>query len=241
MDENTFHGSGAPEKPVVDTDQVLEFWRAMVRPGDVHEMRVPKPRDGRFGVLSGYFDNYQAFVHAVRSIRGDDAEGVYMTLNPATQALLARAANRLQRNAKTLTSDGDILHYRNLLIDIDPVRPAGISATDAERQRALETGEKIVAFLCDQGWPLPVVHGSSGNGGMLVYRLSDLPNSPESRKLIKRVLESLSEVFNTADVTIDTTVSNPSRLVKIVGTVAAKRDHTADRPWHRAEGVCRVD
>jgi len=164
-----------------------------------------------------------------------------MTLNPVNPALLARAANRRQRNAMSLTADADILRYRNLLIDIDPIRPAGISATDAERQRALDTGHQIVAFLCDQGWPLPIVHGSSGNGGMLVYRLPDLPNTPESTALIKRVLQALADLFNTDAVAVDTSVNNPSRVAKVVGTVAAKGDHTADRPWRRAEGVCRGD
>jgi hypothetical protein len=121
------------------------------------------------------------------------------------------------------------------------VRPAGISATDNERQRALDTGDEIVAFLTDQGWPLPIVQGSSGNGGMLIYRLPDLPNTPESAALAKGVLTSLAACFDTEVVKIDTSVHNPSRLVKVLGTVAAKGDHTADRPWRRAEGVCRVD
>jgi hypothetical protein len=213
----------------------------MVRSGDVHEVRVPNPRDRCLGVVSGYVDDEDAFTELAAGITGYDAEGVYMTLNPVMPALLARAANRLQRNAKTLTSDADILHYRNLLIDIDPVRPSGISPTDDERRVALETGDSIAAFLGEQGWPLPVIHGSSGNGGMLVYRLQDLPNGPESTTLVKGVLEALASLFDTDAVKIDTSVHNPSRLVKVLGTVAAKGDNTADRPWRRAEGVCRVD
>lgn len=228
------------EPPVPDMDAIGQHWMSLVRQGDVHEVRIPHSRDGRLGVRSGYFNDRDAFVQAVTAIGGRDAEGVYTTLNPVTPALLARAANRIQRNARTLTSDTDILHYRNLLIDIDPVRPAGISATEAERQRALDTGEAIVAFLRDQGWPTPVIQGSSGNGGMLVYRLASLPNTPEGTAAVKRVLKVLADLFDAPDVHIDTTVSNPSRLVKIVGTVAAKGDHTDDRPWRRAEAVCHV-
>lgn len=224
------------------TDDLLRVgYGAIVRSGNVHEVRIPNPRDRRLGVVSGYFNDDEAFVEAVAGISGEDAEGVYMSLNPVIPALLSRAANRLERNAKTLTGDADILRYRNLLIDIDPVRPAGISATEDERQAALEIGDTIVSFLREHGWFLPVIKGSSGNGGMLVYRLSDLPNTPDSTALVKRVLECLAGPFNTDAVTIDTSVHNPSRLVKVLGTVAAKGDNTLDRPWRRAEGVCRVD
>ncbi len=241
MDENAFQGSEVPEMPGVDTAQVLQFWHAMVRPGDVYEMRIPKPQDSRLGVTSGYVNDPTSFVSLAQDITGDRAEAVYVTLNQVAPALLARCQNRLQRNAKNLTGDEDILHYRNLLIDIDPIRPSGISATDGERQAALEIGDTIVSFLSEHGWPLPVIHGSSGNGGMLIYRLPDLPNTPESTAVVKRALESLAGLFSTDTVTIDTAVHNPSRLVKVLGTVAAKGDHIPDRPWRRAEGVCRVD
>jgi transposase len=129
----------APPNPTPDHDQIRAFFRALVRPGDVHELRVPNPRDRRLGVVSGYVDNEDAFVRLASSVGGAGAESVYTTLNPVTPALLARAANRLQRNAKTLTADADVLCYRNLLVDIDPVRPAGIGATDEEREAALGT------------------------------------------------------------------------------------------------------
>jgi len=219
---------------IPDRDQIRAYFCALVRSGDVHEIRVPNPRDRRLGVISGYVDNEEDFVRLASSIDGTGAESVYATLNPVTPAILARAANRLQRNAKTLTGDGDVLCYRNLLVDVDPVRPAGISATDREREAALTIRTAVVAFLAEQGWPDPVVNGSSGNGGLLIYRLPDLRNTKESGALVKAVLESLASLFNTPAVKVDTSVANPSRLVKVVGTVAAKGDHTPDRPWRLA-------
>lgn len=225
--------------PTPDQGSIQAFYRTLVRPGDVHEVRIPRPRDPRLGVVSGYVNDEDAFVRLASQYDGTSAEAVYITLNPVNPALLARASNRLQRNAKTLTTDGDVLVYRNLLIDIDPVRPSRISATDAERVVALTTTDAIVSFLIEQGWPDPIVHGSSGNGGLLIYRLRDLPTTPENTRLVKTVLESLASLFNTPAVKVDTSVANPSRLVKVIGTVAAKGDHTQDRPWRRAEGVCR--
>ncbi|MBA2753646.1 MAG: hypothetical protein H0U40_04185 [Chloroflexia bacterium] len=225
--------------PVPDSDTIRAFYRALVRPGDVHEIRIPNPRDRRLGVVSGYVDDEDRFVAIAADIDGSAAEAVYATLNPVNPALLARAANRLERNAKTVTGDHDILRYRNLLVDVDPVRPAGISATDEERAGALATTDAIVAFLAEQGWPDPVVHGSSGNDGLLIYRLPDLSNTAESVALVKATLETLASLFDSPGVKVDTSVANPSRLVKVLGTLAAKGDHLPDRPWRRAEGVCR--
>ncbi|MDP9359199.1 MAG: hypothetical protein M3R02_28730 [Chloroflexota bacterium] len=228
-----------PPAPGPDPAQFRAFWRTVVLPGSVHEVRIPNPRDRRLGVVSGYFGDEEAFVEAVASVDGRGAEAVYCTLNPLNPALFSRVSNCLKPNAKPLTSDVDVPVYRNLLIDIDPVRPSRISATDAERVVALTTTDAIVSFLIEQGWPDPIVHGSSGNGGLLIYRLRDLPTTPENTRLVKTVLESLASLFNTPAVKVDTSVANPSRLVKVIGTVAAKGDHTQDRPWRRAEGVCR--
>ena len=100
------------------------------------------------------------------------ATGVYLTLNPCQEALLARANERLVAGVGR-TKDAEIPRIRNLLIDLDPIRPEGISSTDAEHEAALEMAEIIRADLENEGWPEPLV-GDSGNGGHLVYPL-DLP------------------------------------------------------------------
>jgi hypothetical protein len=48
--------------------------------------------------------------------------------------LLARANNRVVEYAKHATRDDQIERRRWLLIDFDPVRPSGISSTDAEHR-----------------------------------------------------------------------------------------------------------
>lgn len=45
------------------------------------------------------------------------------------------------------TADNHIDRIRNLLIDIDPVRPAGISSTDQEHEAALGMAQIIQADL----------------------------------------------------------------------------------------------
>ncbi len=227
-----------------DVQMARDFLAALAESGDAHEARIPKTRKGPrrlFGAASGYFDDADAFASALGGITGDDAEGVYLTLNPVDPALMARATNRLKDGARETTGDADVLARINLLIDVDPVRPSGISATDDERDAAITVRDDVMAFLAEaMGWSPPVAIMASGNGGALVFRVN-LPNEPESTTLIRRVLESLAASFNTTSVVIDTATANAARLVKVAGTVAAKGDDIPDRPWRLATATYPPD
>lgn len=223
-----------------DLASIAACWQALALPDGVHELRAPKTRPGPAGlrgVAAGYFNDGDAFAKAAASIGPADTESVYMTLNPVNPALLGRANNRLDV-AKSTTSDRDIVCLRHLLIDVDPVRPSGISATDAERDAALIVRDQALAWLSDErGWPSPVAITASGNGGGLIYRLPDLPNDPIQVDLLRRTLAALAFRFSTHAVTIDRTTFNPARITKVIGTVAAKGDPLPDRPYRRATGL----
>src|ERR1700720_1652661 len=143
----------------------------------VAELRVPHMQ-GR--TLTGYFNDHSLLEKAACNLSGT-APGVYITLNPVRPELLARAANRVIRDAKNATSDADVLLRRWLALDFDPVRPSGISSTDAEHEAALNRARQCQDCLRAEGWPEPVV-ADSGNGGHLLYRI-DLPNDTESTNL----------------------------------------------------------
>lgn len=224
-----------------DADALRAFWRALVRPGDVHEARAPKTRGRWHGALSGYFNAGEAFVSALSHVTGDEAEAVYLTLNPVNPALLARAANRLKENARETTSDADIVKRATLLIDFDPMRPSGISSTDAERDAALALRDIVRAYLTDEaGWPEPLAVTMSGNGAGLLYRV-DLPNDGEATALVEHVLKALAHLFDSDAVKVDTANYNAARITKIIGTVAAKGDNTPERPWRRAKAMFTPD
>jgi hypothetical protein len=53
------------------------------------------------------------------------------------------------------------------------------------------------------------------------------------------VLQALAARFDDERVKIDQKVANPARIWKLYGTVAAKGDHTADRP-HRVSRLLEV-
>lgn len=160
-----------------------------------------------------------------------------MTLNPVLPALLARAANKVPAVGKDdpTTGDRDIVRRHRFLIDLDPLRPSGISASEEEKRAAIEHGRQVAAALRDEGWPTPIA-GDSGNGGHLVYRI-DLP--AEDSGLVQHALEAIDFRYSDAAVKIDTSVANPARICKVYGTAARKGDSTADRP-HRLSRITYV-
>jgi hypothetical protein len=99
------------------------------------EVRIPKTRAG---VVAGYFDNLLAMEDAINQADGKYRPGgVYYVLNKINPALLGRAYNRLKEHAEYATADNNILERRWLPVDLDPVRPAGVSSSDAEHAAAI--------------------------------------------------------------------------------------------------------
>jgi hypothetical protein len=207
-------------------EEILRAYHLLMRRGDVREVRIPKA--DRRGTISGYFNNPELLVEAVLRLDGV-VEGIYITLNPVNPALLARAANRFHDHAKFTTSDVQIVRRCWMLIDFDPVRPAGISSTDDEHGRAI-TAASAAAFddLRGAGMGDPVV-ADSGNGAHLLYPL-ELPNDRQTTDLVKKVLAGIAAQCGTDDVAVDLTVFNAARIVKLYGTMACKGDNLPERP-----------
>lgn len=215
----------------------------LYEPGDVFEVRAPKCRERRgssyTSTVCGYFTRDAIELAAAAIAELDDAgaaPGIYVTLNPVRPELLARSANRLQFRAVQTTADADVPMRRWMLVDVDPVRPSGVSATDAELTMSAERAEAIYTYLAEEGWPDPI-RAMSGNGHHLLYRI-DLPADDDG--LVKRSLAALAERFGDDAVSVDRSVFNPARIVKAVGTMARKGDdlrgHAGidDRPHRRS-------
>jgi hypothetical protein len=214
----------------MNVDMIRRTLKVLLEPGSVAELRVPKTKRG---TKSGYYNNREMLAHdAVRLSDTLDggAEGVYMTLNPVYPTLLARADNQWEDYARHTTKDDEIVRRHWLLIDCDPVRPAGISSTDAEHEAALARARSIRDWLQTLGWPEPIF-ADSGNGAHVLSRI-DLSNDTHSTNLIARVLSAVNLRFGDDVVTVDTTTHNASRLVKLYGTRTTKGSSTEERP-HR--------
>lgn len=221
-------------------DLILQGITAMFVETDVVEVRAPKAGKYKKDTISGYFrvGDGKKLAEALQKLSGD-CDGVYVTLNPCKNDLLARAANRLNLRSNLTTADHDIAHRVHLLVDVDPVRPAGISATDGEIAQARIVSAAIFKTLRKLGWATPIT-AKSGNGFHLIYNI-DLPNDKESTELMKAVLKVLALKFDNEFAKVDTTVFNASRIVKAYGTLAAKGDDTPERPHRIAEVTSTSD
>ena len=163
----------------------------------------------------------------------------YITINPVEPYLLARSTNRILERAQHTTSDSDIPRRRWLGIDIDPDRVSGISSTDAEMSEAAQVLEELRGALSVRGWADPIVV-MSGNGYWALYRI-DLPNDPNSTNLLRGVLDTLGNEFDSTSAHVDRTVYNAGRIMPLPGTLKVKGDATVDRPHGRVKLISVPD
>ncbi len=116
------------------------IWQA----AEVREIRILDigPKNGK---TAGYFDDPALAAEA--AAKWDARGNVYVTLNPVDPALLARAKNRIMEWPKHATADPDVLRRLWLFLDIDSVRPSGISATEDEVAAAKALLERVAVRL----------------------------------------------------------------------------------------------
>jgi hypothetical protein len=238
--------------PVVNTNspysevaqEILRSISILQRQGEVRELALADPQVKKHKLWGGIFAGgkapmicgwYRDLQKMARDAADADAQAkpvsIYVTLNPASDALLGRANERLKASADR-TQDLDITRRDWFYIDLDPNRPKGISSTDTEKQAAWDLACAARDYFIEQGWPDPVL-GDSGNGYHLVFKI-DLPNDEASRDLIKSCLQAAAHLFNTDQISVDTSVFNAARLIKLWGTMARKGDDTTDRPHRRS-------
>jgi hypothetical protein len=210
-------------------------------PHSCNELRALGVRQGNWFTrcVSGYFDDLELMARAAEELSGR-AEGVYFCLNPIRRELLCRAKNRLEWRPQFTTSDADVLRRRLLLVDFDPVRPKGVSATDAELRAAVKLTVACRNYLREKGFKGLTLE-TSGNGAHILVPM-DEPNDEENRVRFREVLGSLSHQFSEKAVVVDTATHNASRICKLYGTLACKGDHCPEegRP-HRIARLLEVD
>jgi len=189
------------------------------------------------GVISGYFkESNPALKHALELDENMLPDGVFLLLNPCINGLLGKADHCLRANVERV-KNSDIPQICNLLVDVNPIRPDGVSSTDEELEHAIQMALKVKRDSMENGWPEPLV-GNAGNSAQLIYKV-DLPNTQESQDLIHGVLQVLHDNYRDEKIAIDTTVSNAGALVRMYGTLARKGDNLPERP-HRVSKIISV-
>jgi len=214
------------------TNDILTAVHLLSTPGQKIEVRAITED----GVASGYFDSPEELAAKVEALDSmPNVQGIYVTINEINPSIFSRRANRIKMRLgkkDATTADSDIIRRQWLPVDIDPVRPSGVSSTNAEHDAAIATARRVAEYLTGLGFPAPIL-ADSGNGAHLLYSI-DLPNDDTSRLLVKRCLEVLHTRFSDDRATIDTANFNAGRIWKLYGTISRKGDNTVDRPHRRS-------
>ena len=178
---------------------------------------------------SGYFTDVETMIKELKQFNNNKPKNIYITLNEINPCCFDREQkNRFIKNAAT-TSDKDMIGYQWVLIDIDPIRPQGISSNTEQIEHSKKKGNEVYSFLKNQGFEKPIF-GFSGNGVHLLYKVR-FSNTEENKILVKSFLEYLDILFSDEIVKVDTVNFNQSRICKLYGTLAMKGSNTEDRPY----------
>jgi hypothetical protein len=224
---------------------VVDWLSKLIAPDQVFEIRGIGNRK-----YSGFFNYENIQQAALQALNLTDkkeknqwsCQGVYWTINPLDPSVLSRRANRIEYVGKDfqVSRDADVIRRRWMLVDVDPIRTAGVSSSRDEINAAFELICDVRQYLNDHLTTNPIF-ANSGNGFHLLYRI-DLPNDDHSTKIVRDILRYLASKFDNERAKVDTTVFNASRICKLYGTVSRKGDSTSDRPHRRAwSGKMRVN
>ena len=207
-------------------DVILSGLSLLHEPDEIIEIRSIDPKP----VISGYFRADSPAI--AKEISRYPNRTFYQTMNRVKSACYAREQHeRLVERPHETTTDGDIAGYQWLLIDADPVRPSGVSASREEKEAARRVAGMTMKKLMAMGFSEPVV-ADSGNGYHLLFHIHA---SPKEKQVLADFLAVLDMWFSTEQVKIDTAVFNPARITKLYGTIATKGASTPERPHRRSE------
>lgn len=223
---------------LLDENEIRKAICTLKSDNQLFEIRIIQ---GRISA-SGYFDNADDLIKALRNNAGYLTNAnAYMTLHQLHDGCRARLQwNKFIDSGRAkipTTSDHDVLRYKYIPIDLDPVRPSGISSNAEELKSAETVARQVVAHMRREGFT-EFIEAFSGNGYHLLYPI-DLPNNEDSQRYIKEYLNDLDQRFSNDRCHVDVTNYNPSRVFKLYGTVAQKGRSTEDRP-HRLAKILGV-
>lgn len=221
----------------IDATTIRLWYSVMKGDRDLTEIRILTDCAVTY---SGIFENSESIVTALESFEPDPGikvKGCYFTLNKlADHCRSKRQYGHIVKIGRGEgISDADISQRDWLLVDMDPVRPSGTSATDEEKESAHDVMRRVYKICFSDtdkpDFPAPQIIGDSGNGYHLLWRLNGIENTTEAERAVSGFLDGLTR-FDTPEVKIDTSVSNASRICKLYGTMANKGEDTPERP-HR--------
>lgn len=210
---------------------------------------IRRTTGGERGIWSGYFgpNDLDALVAQLVPAPGGPRRrlphnahprsgeaNLYFSLQGVEPARAGAPRGHLERATHT-TRDADIAVYTLFVVDVDPVRPSNMSATDPEKAEAAQVSEAVREWLLERG--VQALQADSGNGYHLLVPLVPQREVARVARDTHDLLKLLDARFSTPGAKVDTSTFNPARIFKLYGTLATKGDDTPDRP-HR---LARID
>lgn len=121
---------------------------------------------------------------------------------------------------KGFITQKDVKRWKNLIIDLDPVRPAGTVSLQEELDAACTVANKIYDEVIEPYFKTGLIF-LSGNG-YHVWAPIDLEVNQESIAVVSEFLETIKQIYQTERVEVDTCFKNPAQLTTLYGTVKKK-------------------
>lgn len=222
----------------LDERGIRRWWSLERNNGNLTEVRAI----GNGLTYSGYFKSIDNLIKEIRPLTDMN---LYYVLNSIDDACYSREqCEKMVKKPKNTTQDKEIIGRDFIVIDLDPIRPTGVNATDEELQKSKDTANRIYKYLRDEGFQSIIVN-TSGNGVHIKIPVA-LMNTDDNTELVKRFLNQLSLMFSDENVDVDTSCFNASRLIKIPHTYSRKgvsnsRCVNTDRPQRQSVYVSVPD
>lgn len=216
---------------MIDEGTIRKWWDLFVKENGFTEIRIL----GRFQ-YSGYFDNVDTLINAIKPYADMDDEQIYFVLNKIDDSCYGRQqSGKIVKSPKITTNDNDITRRHWVLCDFDPIRKSGTNSSDAEFELAHNKAQDVFRFLRERGFNDPIVC-KSGNGWHNLYYIDEEVND-ENKEIIKGFFKYMGTMFTDDKVDFDEKNFNEARICKLYGTTAKKGANLKDRPWRMSEIV----
>lgn len=215
---------------MINTQQIYKWWDVFKHNSEMTEVRI---LDGT-KTYSGYFKNVDNLIKAIQPYDGYQHAQIYFTLNHIKEACYSRCPEKIILiKREPTTGDNDIDGRTHVLIDLDPVRPTGVSSSNEELEYAHRKAAEVYRYLMAQGFNEPIVC-RSGNGYHIIIPCAIVAND-ETTAIIKKFIQVMALLFTDDKVDVDEKVFNLSRICKLYGVTARKGENTPERPWRQSE------
>jgi len=214
---------------------IISNIQVLFQPGDTVELRCVGNR-----TINGFYRDLEKLAEDAEALNTNfnPQQNVYVCLNPVLPDLYARCADKFGPTERDgSVKDNQVISRRWLLVDVDAVRPSGVSATDEQKQAAEAVARQVYAWLVEKLGKDCLVCADSGNGSHILIRLDNVPANDQSRWVCEKFLTMLSDRFSTAKAKVDQTTFNAARICTLYGTIKRKGSDIPEQPHRQSKLV----